>query len=101
MDMTQKVAVYGAYGHTGRFVVAELLGGQAHTLAAPLRAERFAVDASEPAAVAQKAETFVRQERKVGRNEACPEGSGFRPAPGRREWRRAAARRRQPGRRSR
>src|SRR5579859_3434992 len=25
MDMTQKVAVYGAYGHTGRFVVAELL----------------------------------------------------------------------------
>ncbi len=29
-----------------------------------------------PEPVAQKAETFVRQERKVGRNEACPCGSG-------------------------
>ena len=30
----------------------------------------------EPEPVAQKPETFVRQERKVGRNEACPCGSG-------------------------
>ncbi len=30
----------------------------------------------EPEPVMQKAETFVRQERKVGRNEACPCGSG-------------------------
>ena len=31
---------------------------------------------AEPEPVTQKAETFVRQERKVGRNEACPCGSG-------------------------